>query len=1050
MPIRTKFLIISNLISFFLLLLSSHFVLGQPDSRGLKLSNQAEQFLLFSQHDSALIYFREAEQIFLRDQQWENYITTKNHIAECQSSLFELDGAMKTAKEAIELTDKYLGPIHVQRAVALENIGNVHYFIGQHALALEKFNEAEALLDQIPDETKHLHAAPANLGVGNVFFGTYQYEQAFAYFKNALNENISILGENHPYVANSYMSLANLYRNKGSNNLARENYERSLVVLKDYFGEIHPDIGTAYIGIGDILTGLGTYTLASSYYKQALAIYEQFINKNSPKYGDLYLSMAELYKNQGQYEKALEYYQLALDLYKNTIGENHQNSVRCNLGIGNTYVYMKRYLDALDYYNRVLEVNFNLVGENHVNTASVYSNLGSIYFFAGNFDLAMSYFQKALRIDLAIHGKDHPNVANSHYNIARIYGEKGETQLALDKIQDAINSSMIDFSDDNIFVNPALVNFFDTKDLLWYMRFKGELLATGFKTSGNLKGMDIAVNSFILSDSLIDQIRVSYTDRKDQIELSRLSHSIYSSAMDATYSLLELLTEENVKQIDPDADYEAKRLEYQDRLYFFSEKNKGAILFTAIAESNAKSFGGLPDSLLAKEIETKKHINEYTQELAAASDSSQKYLYQNLLFKANREYEFLIQKMEKNYPKYYDLKYDVSVTPLKNLQRFLDEKTMMVSYYLSSEYTYTCYISKNSFDVYREVIPDNYEKWMVAFRNALIYRSDYAFDFFGRLLYDQLFPEPIPEKFERLIIVEDGVMSSIPFEALPTGKVKNNKGKEVSTYLIEKYDISYCYSANLLYRIFQNEKIIQPKAPNELIAYAPVDFDPKLAKSRKNYHGESADIFETDNQQTTTLNLAPLPGTEKEVKSIAAKYDSSRSVIYMKKLANETRIKDGTLHDYKYVHLSSHAFVDEQNPEFSGILLTPDSLNQEDGILFTGEIYSMRINAELVNLSACETALGKIAHGEGIIGLARALMYAGAKNITVSLWKVDDTSTAQLMADYYDGFAKTKVPEALTQSLNYSASLRKAKLKMIEEGTYANPYYWSPFILIGK
>jgi len=159
--------------------------------------------------------------------------------------------------------------------------------------------------------------------------------------------------------------------------------------------------------------------------------------------------------------------------------------------------------------------------------------------------------------------------------------------------------------------------------------------------------------------------------------------------------------------------------------------------------------------------------------------------------------------------------------------------------------------------------------------------------------------------------------------------------------------------------------------------------------------------------------------------------------------ANEQFIKSGGLEKYKVLHFATHGFVNSEKPELSGILLAQDSIGNQDGILYSGEIYNLKLNADLVVLSACETGLGKINKGEGIIGLTRALLYAGSKNIIVSLWQVSDESTSDLMIDFYNNLLNTK-------NKSFSDPLRKAKLKMISEGKFAHPFYWSPFILVGE
>ena len=165
----------------------------------------------------------------------------------------------------------------------------------------------------------------------------------------------------------------------------------------------------------------------------------------------------------------------------------------------------------------------------------------------------------------------------------------------------------------------------------------------------------------------------------------------------------------------------------------------------------------------------------------------------------------------------------------------------------------------------------------------------------------------------------------------------------------------------------------------------------------------------------------------------------------IKKSANEEFLKSKEVEKYKYLHFATHGFVNTEKPELSGILLAQDSTLNEDGILYSGEIYNLKLNADLTVLSACETGLGEIKKGEGLIGLTRALLYAGSKNIIVSLWKVADNSTSDLMIDFYKNLLNEE-----QEKQEFSQALQQAKLKMIDEGKYAHPFYWSPFILIGK
>jgi len=193
-------------------------------------------------------------------------------------------------------------------------------------------------------------------------------------------------------------------------------------------------------------------------------------------------------------------------------------------------------------------------------------------------------------------------------------------------------------------------------------------------------------------------------------------------------------------------------------------------------------------------------------------------------------------------------------------------------------------------------------------------------------------------------------------------------------------------------------------------------------------------------------NIKPLLSTETEAEAIFKLYDENnlKAKVLLHDNANEKNVKSGELEKYKVLHFATHGFVNSERPELSGLLLAQDTTGGEDGVLYSGEIYNLKLNADLLVLSACETGLGKIQNGEGIIGLTRALLYAGAKNIIVSLWEVNDKSTSDLMVNFYKKFLSSKGQHS------YSEALRNAKLKMISEGKYSDPFFWSPFILIGK
>ncbi len=240
-------------------------------------------------------------------------------------------------------------------------------------------------------------------------------------------------------------------------------------------------------------------------------------------------------------------------------------------------------------------------------------------------------------------------------------------------------------------------------------------------------------------------------------------------------------------------------------------------------------------------------------------------------------------------------------------------------------------------------------------------------------------------------------------------------------YMALHYAFSYNYSATLYLQGITRPDTVKSPQPSILIC-APVKFN-------------------------KSANLTSLPGTEKEANMIAGLFTAKnlRATVYSYGGATELLVKSPEFGRYTFIHLATHGIVNEDKPELSQVYLRSDSLKKEDGDLYSGEIYNLIIRADLVTLSACQTGLGKVSKGEGIIGLSRALLFAGANNLIVSLWTVSDESTPIFMNEFYN-----QVLQSDCINTHYAYALQKAKLDLIKNPKYASPYYWAPFILIGR
>ena len=301
----------------------------------------------------------------------------------------------------------------------------------------------------------------------------------------------------------------------------------------------------------------------------------------------------------------------------------------------------------------------------------------------------------------------------------------------------------------------------------------------------------------------------------------------------------------------------------------------------------------------------------------------------------------------------------------------------------------------------------------------------------GYYLYQVLIQpaETFLTKKSNLVIIPDGILNYLPFEVLLTGNTAKNQ--EISyadlPYLVKKYSISYGQSASVLKNLLAESAADQKIKPGNrrLIAFGDPDYsDP-----------DGADL-------SVGKNYRRLPYSGKEVENIASYFREGFSDTYLRDEATEENFRrNGKLNEYDYIHFAAHGYIDEERPDLSSLVLTRGNNSEEDGLLRAAEIYNLKLNADLVVLSACQTGLGKLVRGEGIIGLTRAFMYAGTPSVMVSLWSVSDISTADLMGEFYEGLIKHK--------LSKTDALRKAQLALLSDDEYAHPFYWASFVLFG-
>lgn len=788
-----------------------------------------------------------------------------------------------------------------------------------------------------------------------------------------------------------------VYMNRGQNDLALENFQKALKIYKTL--KDNAEEASCYSNLGLVYWNTNNQALAEEYHIKALNLRKSIFGNKHLEVAASYNDLGLIYNNSDP-DKAYNYYEKALEIYT-----RERQQIRVANAYNNMAIIKQNqriYPEALDFFDQALQIRKKIYNENHPNVAFVYTNIGRVYAEQDKIEKALDYQGKALNIYQKNYGGKHPEIANIYNLIGSVFMKQNDYKEAIDNYQKALIANVPEFNEAGIAANPVLERYYNADLLMNSLLLKAQALeARHFGKTLRFKDLKIALATLEKCDELLEKIRRLRTNQSDKIALGKIGTEIYEDGIRISMAM---------------SDVSLNKKYYYNKAFYFAEKSKSAVLLDAIIDTDAKQFAGIPANLLAKEKQLKAEVSYYEQQLASGLEAAKEKEVRDKLFALNRTYDTFIKQLEKDYPDYFNLKFNTLTVSVSQIQQQLDNESAMLLYFIAqkTQRLYYFYISRKKFKAIDLPLVERFDRYIISMRNRLYFRRNYQES--GRLLYKQLFPQRISGKIKKLIIIPDGVMGTIPFEALLTKNIKPRTSVRDWPYLIHKRGITYSYSATL----FAQSKDDEPTSAafKDILLMAPVNFD----------------------------RLNNLPATKTEVKKINQLFaqKQGKTQMYLLDKANESQIKSKELKKYRYVHLATHGVVDEAAPELSRVFLAKN--NKDDGSLYFGEIFNLELNANLVTLSACETGLGKLSRGEGIIGLTRALLYAGAKSVMVSLWSVADESTSQLMIYFY---------EYLLEGKSKYEALRQAKLKLIREGeNYKGEplpaYYWAPFVLIGK
>jgi CHAT domain-containing protein/Tfp pilus assembly protein PilF len=956
-------------------------------------------------------------------------------------------------KRSVEIAEKHLSATHFERAKAYNSYGIFLFTTGKNKEAIKLLHLSLAINERnnSPDVSDNLN----NLGIAYENLG--DYSEAFEHYQQALKVNRKKYGLNNLSTANTYMNLGTACSKLDRLGESMRYFDTTLTIYEKVLPKNHPEFAALYNNMGAVANFKGDYQSALAFFDLALKNNQINLGENHPDVANIYANAGMLLLNRGDIKKALAFFNKAYDIRIRFFGKNNHFVARTSNYLGDCYLQsndfdnaFKWYMEAIQIYNSqptgdptdIVEYNNDLgyyyeklgnqsealkfykaalsVVRKQPNKQDLYianslNRIGNLYLSKNNLKLAKQQFEQALQINLQLLGRWHPDVAQIYSNLALVNSSNEGLSIALcDSAMAAISySSFAPVSFEKVSSPIVLLDVF---------RNKGALLQGFYEKSKTKKWLLEADKNYSIAIQLIDFVKLTLEEPGSRQALLEKYFKIYENAIAVKFALKELTNDAS----------------FWHQAFEVSERSNATLLLEALQSVQAGRFAEIPDSLLETERRLKIDM-AYLERLifeekmnANASDPKKLAKLNNQLFSLQQQTANLMARLRKDYPNYFTLKYAPELVKVPEIQtKLLRPAQNMLGYFVGEESIFAFVIGESSFEVVK--IPNEFplEAWVQEFRNS-IYRFNPAgeeVDFLsqkytnlGYELYQLLF-EPVQSKLtgNQVVVLPGGVIGYLPFDALLASPPDDYGAYDTHDYLIKHYQFSYSYSATLHKEMLGRNSNWRRGG---FVAFAP------------SYGGDSLNMRRDDPWRAVLGNLK---FNQSEVKSIK---DIMGGQVFLDTAATELNFTKAAP-DAGILHLAVHAKSNDEHGEYSYLAFyqTLDSIENE--LVFVKDLYSMRIKAALVVLSACETGIGELQRGEGIVSLARGFSYAGAASIVTTLWSIDDFASSEIMRFFYQNLKKGQEKDE---------ALRNAKLNFLKnrQGTNAShPLYWAAFIPVG-
>lgn len=783
--------------------------------------------------------------------------------------------------------------------------------------------------------------------------------------------------------------------------------EELIIDLKNQINQANSDKNTlvqrlinALIVISQKQNSNNNFYKAEVHLQEALYFYKRY-QLNIP-YLNGYLFQSIGYNNalQKHYDIAIKNYEKALKTLPDTsflfLGS-------INKSLGDIYLQIESYITSEKYYNKAIDILSNKATKYIYELSKAYQSYGLMLYQKGELDKGERNLKDSYNTLLNEYGpKNEQTISVSNY-LGYFYITNQQYLKSICFFNKSIHGFSKELNDSSIYSNPQIIDLKINKELLYALKYKAQAFYLLYTETKDKKDLGASIATYALAVALVDKAKLSFLNEESLLGFTKsYKSSIINNVVSVLFEAYELTKNEKYKQL----------------MFEYSEKGKASLLSNALEDFSQKSLSGLSLTLIQQEASLK---NEISVLKAKIQTQTQVDSLKNLEIKMFDKMDLLdsVKQCVKLELKQQNIDLsEIHPVGITEIQEQLKDNEILVDYTLTGYHLYTFTITAASFEVHKSIINTSFYSSIKNFRNSITQNNFVkSFDEIKQFkdLSHQLYlalikPIEAEIKGKHLIVVPEEELLYVPFDILCDTKWEEGQTFRTLRYLIHDHPISYNYSSTLRFKVKKTET----DQKNEIITYAP------------NYNFE-------------TSGLEPLPFAQEEVRYINSLF-SSTSITG--KYATEHHFKTYA-RDYKYLHLSMHSSINEENSLFSNLCFSEDTNTTEDGRLEINELYREKINSDLVVLSGCRTGDGKLYKGEGLYSLSRGFMHAGCPNITLTMWDVNDESSYLIIHNYY---------KYLSEGLTNDVALQKSKIDYLKQANSLNalPFFWASYMVLGN